>query len=125
MKKIIRTDKAPKAVGPYSQAVDVGNILYVSGQVPINPLTGQMVESDIILQTRQVMENLKNITIEAGYKMVNVVKCTCLLTDLNNFKSFNEVYAGYFKNDPPARVTFQVAALPLDALVEIDAIVVR
>lgn len=125
MRNIILTNKAPKAVGPYSQAIDTGNTLYVSGQIPVNPQTGQMVEKDIILQTRQVMENIRNIIFDAGYSMENVVKCTCLLTDLNSFKSFNEVYEEYFKNDPPARATFQVAALPLGAMIEVDAIAVK
>jgi 2-iminobutanoate/2-iminopropanoate deaminase len=125
MKKNIQTEKAPKAVGPYSQAVEHGNTLYVSGQLPIDPSTGSMAAEDIQGQALQVMENLKAIIIHAGYTMEQVVKCTCLLVDLNDFKRFNEVYGAHFPTNPPARVTFQVAALPLGALVEVDAVVCR
>ena len=125
MKKIIKTKLAPEAVGPYSQAVDTGSQLFVSGQIPIDPETSTMVEGDVEKQTMQVMKNLKNIIEAAGYSMSDVVKCTCLLSDISDFKLFNSVYADFFKYDPPARATFQVAALPLGALVEVDAIAVK
>jgi len=125
MKKIISTTKAPKAVGPYSQAVESNGTLFVSGQIPLDPETGALNGTNISTQTRQVMENLKNIIEEAGYKLSDVVKCSCLLADINDFKLFNEIYAGYFTENPPARVTFQVAALPFNALAEVDAIAVK
>ena len=125
MKKIINTGKAPAAVGPYSQATELNNTLFVSGQVPLNPQTGKIETMDITLQTQQVMENIKNIVETAGYSMTDIVKCTCFLSDINNFKAMNEVYARYFKSDPPARAAFQVAALPLGALIEIDAIAMK
>lgn len=125
MKKIITTNTAPEAVGPYSQAVESGNTLYVSGQIPINPANDKMVEKNIKAQTIRVLENLKNIIEAAGYNMEDVVKCTCLLINMDDFKSFNVIYSTYFKENPPARATFQVAALPMGALVEVDAIVCK
>jgi len=121
MKKIIFTDKAPKAIGPYSQAVEINGTLYISGQVPINPETGQMPEG-IKEQTEQVMKNIGAILDAAGYSFNDVVKSTCLLSDMENFKAMNEVYGSYYKENPPARAAYGVVKLPLGALVEIETI---
>ncbi len=125
MKKIIHTDKAPAAVGPYSQAVEANGFLFISGQVPINPATGKVVEGGITEQTRQVMENIKAILEEAGYGFQQVVKSTCFLSDMANFKAMNEVYAEYYKTEQPARAAFAVKELPLGVMVEIETIAVR
>ncbi len=124
MKKIINTTNAPKAIGPYSQAVMSGNTLYISGQIPINPETGKVVENDIRVQTRQVMENIKAILSEAGFTLGNVVKSTCLLSDMANFAAMNEVYGSYYTENPPARAAFAVKELPLGVLIEIETIAV-
>lgn len=124
MKKIIKTDNAPKAIGPYSQAVEANNMLFVSGQIPVNPKDGKIAD-DITSQSKQVMENIGAILKEAGYKFENVVKCTCFLSDMGNFKPFNEVYGQYFTENPPARAAFAVKELPLGVLVEVDAIAVK
>jgi len=121
MKRIINTDKAPAAVGPYSQAVRAGDILFISGQIPIDPATGRMVEG-LEAQVTQVLENLKAIVEEAGGNMGSIVKATVLLQSMDDFKAMNGIYAGYFESDPPARAAFEVGALPLGALVEIEAI---
>ena len=123
MKKIIHTDNAPKAIGPYSQAVEVNGILFVSGQIPVIPETGQFPEG-IEAQTEQVMKNIGSILKEAGYGFENVVKSTCLLSDMANFKAMNEVYGKYYAVNPPARAAFAVKALPLNVLVEIETIAV-
>jgi 2-iminobutanoate/2-iminopropanoate deaminase len=125
MKKIISTPKAPQAIGPYSQAVITGNMIFISGQVPINPETGKLIEGDIKSQTEQVMKNLDAILSEAGCTFENVVKTTCLLSDIANFKAMNEVYGQYFSETPPARAAFAVKDLPLGALVEIEAVAAR
>lgn len=125
MKKIINTPNAPAAIGPYSQAVQVGETLYISGQVPINPATGKIVEGGIEAQTEQVMRNIKAILDEAGYTFSNVVKSTCLLASMDYFKPMNEVYAKYYSTDCPARAAFAVAGLPMGALVEIETIAVK
>ena len=125
MKKIIQTDKAPAAVGPYSQAVEVNGTLYVSGQVPLDPETGYIVEGGIQEQTEQVMKNIGMILGEAGYEFDDVVKSTCLLSDMANFKPMNEVYARYYPEDQPARAAFAVRELPLGVLVEIETIAVK
>ncbi len=122
MKQIISTSNAPQAIGPYSQAVKAGNFLYISGQVPVNPATGKLVEADIQVQTRQVLENIKAILQAAGFTFSHVVKTTCLLSDIQNFKAMNEVYGQYFPENPPARAAFAVKDLPLGALVEIETI---
>ncbi len=124
MKKIIFTDKAPKAIGPYSQAVEINGTLYISGQVPINPETGQMPEG-IKDQTEQVMKNIGAILEAAGYTFNDVVKSTCLLSDMDNFQAMNEVYGGYYKENPPARAAYGVVKLPLGALIEIETIAVK
>jgi 2-iminobutanoate/2-iminopropanoate deaminase len=121
-KKIITTDKAPAPIGPYSQAVMVNNMLYVSGQIAINPATGQLVLDNIIEETQQVMNNLKAILEAAGMDFSNVIKTTIFLKDMNQFASVNEVYGAFFKSDFPARETVQVAALPKFVNVEISVI---
>ena len=122
MKKIISAENAPKAIGPYSQAIKLSNgMLFISGQIPVNPTTGTMPEG-ITAQTEQVMKNIAAILDEAGYKFENIVKTTCLLNDIANFKAMNEVYAKYFVSDYPARAAFAVKDLPLGALVEIECI---
>jgi len=125
MKKIISTDNAPKAVGPYSQAVWTNDLLFISGQIPIDPETGKFVSEDIKEQTKQVFKNLGAILTEAGLDYENIVKATVYLTDMNDFAIMNEVYATYFDKDFPARAAFQVVKLPLGAKVEIEAIAVR
>jgi 2-iminobutanoate/2-iminopropanoate deaminase len=124
MKKIIYTEKAPQAIGPYSQAVEINGTLYISGQVPVNPTTGEMPEG-IKAQTEQVMKNIGAILEAAGYAYKNVVKSTCLLSDMANFKGMNEVYGSFYKEDPPARAAYGVVQLPLGALVEIETIAVK
>lgn len=121
MKKVIASPKAPKAVGPYSQAIELNGTLFVSGQLPINPETGKMPES-IEEQTRQSLSNINAILDEAGLSFNDVVKTTVLLDDIKNFAAMNAVYAEYFPETKPARVCYQVAALPAGAKVEIDAV---
>ncbi len=125
MKRVINTEKAPKALGPYSQAILSGNTLYVSGQVPIDPASGKLVEDDITIQTEQVMQNIKAILEAAGFGFENVVKSTCLLSDMKNFAAMNEVYGNYYPVDPPARAAFAVKELPLSVMVEIETIAVK
>lgn len=125
MKKIIASPLAPKAVGPYSQAVEAGGAaLYISGQLPVDGATGKMAEG-IEAQTRQSLDNLGHILREAGYDYSNVVKTTVLLQSIGDFAAMNAVYAGYFTSEMPARICFEVAALPMGALVEIDAVAVK
>ena len=123
MRKVIHTEKAPKAVGPYSQAVSTGNLLFTAGQVALDPATGKLVEGGIKEQTRQVMKNLGAVLAEARTDFSKVVKTTVFLQDIKNFADFNQVYGEYFPSEPPARSTFQVGALPLGAMVEIEMIV--
>ncbi len=123
--KVISTDKAPEAMGPYSQAIETGNMLFVSGQIPIDLTTGKIIRGGIIEQTEQVMKNLSAIVAEAGYLMDDIVKCTCLLNDINDFTAMNEVYGRFFTSSPPARAAFEIARLPKKALIEIDAIAVK
>jgi len=125
MKKIIHTDKAPAAVGPYSQAVEIKGILYISGQIPVDPAIGKIVEGGIKEQSRQVMENIGAILAEAGYTYSDVVKSTCLLSDMADFKDMNEVYAEYYPDNQPARAAFAVKGLPLGAMVEIETIAIK
>jgi 2-iminobutanoate/2-iminopropanoate deaminase len=125
MKKIIHTDKAPAAVGPYSQAVETNGTLYISGQIPIDPATGKIVPGGIAEQTLQVMKNIGAILEEAGYRYEDVVKSTCLLSDMANFSKMNDVYAFYYPADQPARAAFAVKELPLYVLVEIETIAVK
>ncbi len=122
MNKIIHTEKAPAAIGPYSQAVQAGNTLYVSGQIPIDPATGAFAGNDIIAQTRQSLTNVRNILEAAGYSLTDVVKTTVLLADIADFAAMNGVYAEFFTENCPARACFAVKDLPKGALVEIEAI---
>jgi 2-iminobutanoate/2-iminopropanoate deaminase len=122
MKKIVSTDNAPQAIGPYSQAIQYGDFLFVSGQIAIDPKTGNIIEGDIEAQTEQVLKNISAIISEAGLSVQNAVKCTCFLKDMNDFVRFNSVYENYFGESLPARETVEVSRLPKDALVEISAI---
>jgi len=124
MKKIISTAEAPAAIGPYSQAVRVGSTLYCAGQIPLDPKTGQIVSQDITEQTRRVMQNIAAVLQAAGSSFDQVVKTTIFLTDFADFQTVNEIYGSYFKSEPPARSTVQVAALPKNARVEIEVIAV-
>jgi 2-iminobutanoate/2-iminopropanoate deaminase len=124
MKKILRTKNAPQAIGPYSQAIEANGMLFISGQIPLDPATGSMVEGGIKEQTVQVLKNILGVLEEAGIKYGNVVKTTVFLTDMAHFKEMNEIYANCFKENPPARSTIAVKALPLNALVEIETIAV-
>ena len=122
MRQAVATEKAPKAIGPYSQAVRAGNLLFVSGQVPIDPATGALIDGDIAAQTDRVMRNLAAILQAAGATMDQVVRCTVYLADMNDFAAMNEVYGSYFTVPAPARATIQAVRLPKDARVEIDVI---
>lgn len=121
-KQIIVTEAAPKAIGPYSQAVRAGDFIFVSGQLPMDPETMQLVDGDVAAQTERVLENIRAILQAAGADLRDVVRATVYLADMNDFAAVNEVYARYFGDEPPARVAVQVARLPRDARVEIDAI---
>jgi 2-iminobutanoate/2-iminopropanoate deaminase len=125
MKRIIKTDQAPAAIGPYSQAVEVNGTLYISGQIPLNPETLTVVEGGIQEQTEQVMKNIGAILVEAGYTSSDVVKSTCLLSDIANFKAMNEVYGKFYTENPPARAAFAVKDLPLGVLIEIETIAAK
>ena len=122
MKQMISTDKAPAAIGPYSQAIRYGDLLFVSGQIALNPETGEIVPGDIEAQTKQVMENLQAIIREAGMSLQNVLKCSCFLADMEDFAKFNAVYNIYFAESLPARETVEVGRLPKDVKVEVSAI---
>ncbi len=122
MKQTISTDKAPAAIGPYSQAIRYGDLLFVSGQIALNPETGEIVPGDIEAQTKQVMENLQAIIREAGMSLQNVLKCSCFLADMEDFAKFNAVYNIYFAESLPARETVEVGRLPKDVKVEVSAI---
>jgi 2-iminobutanoate/2-iminopropanoate deaminase len=125
MKKIFTTSKAPAAVGPYSQAVEMRHTLYVSGQIPLDPETGKLVEGDITVQTEQVFKNIAAILNVAGYSFTDVVKSTCLLSDMADFKAMNAVYARYYPDKQPARAAFAVKELPLGSLIEIETIAMK
>ncbi|MBS0010940.1 MAG: RidA family protein [Bacteroidales bacterium] len=125
MKKIIQTSEAPAALGPYSQAVEINNTLYISGQVGIDPESGSMAEGGIREQTEQVMKNIGAILSEAGYSYTHVISSTCLLSDMSDFKAMNEVYAVYYPENQPSRAAFAVKELPLGALVEIVTVASR
>jgi len=125
MKRIIHTPLAPAAIGPYSQAVEVKGTLYVSGQIPLDPQTMKLVDGGIQEQTEQVLKNIGAILTEAGYYFTDVVKSTCLLSDMANFKAMNEVYARYYSENAPARAAFAVKDLPLGALIEIETIAAK
>ena len=122
MKKVIQTDRAPKAIGPYSQAIQAGNFLFLSGQIPLDPKTGELVKGDIRRQTQQVLENIKGILESQELGMENLVKTTIFLKEIWNFNQVNEVYSTFFPSSPPARSTVEVARLPRDVEIEIEAI---
>ncbi len=121
-KSVISTKNAPAAIGPYSQAIKAGNLVFISGQIPIIPATGEIVRGDIKLQTKQVLENLKNILDAAGSCIDNVVKTTVFMKDLNDYTAINDVYKEFFTDKPPARAAVQAARLPRDVGVEIEAV---
>ncbi|HHN47615.1 MAG TPA: RidA family protein [Bacteroidales bacterium] len=125
MKKIIHTPNAPKAIGPYSQATEFNGMLFISGQVPIDPASGKVVEGGIKEQTKQVMENIGAILKAAGYRFADVVKSTCLLSTMDDFAAMNEIYGSYYQNEPPARAAYAVVKLPLGVLVEIETIAIK
>ena len=122
MKKVIETDMAPKAIGPYSQAIRAGDLIFLSGQIPIDPVTGKTVEGGIDDQTRRVLDNIKGLLASQGSAMDDVVKVTIFLKDMSDFNRVNEIYATYFPSSPPARSTVEVARLPRDVLIEIEAV---
>jgi 2-iminobutanoate/2-iminopropanoate deaminase len=121
----VSTNGAPAAIGPYSQAIASGQLVFASGQVAMEPASGQLVEGDVQVQTKRVLENLSAVLLAAGSSLGQVVKTTVFLTTMDDFASMNEVYAGFFSSDPPARSTIAVVALPKGALVEIEAIAIR
>jgi 2-iminobutanoate/2-iminopropanoate deaminase len=123
-REVIRTDKAPKAIGPYSQGIKANGFVFCSGQIPANPETGELVSGSITEQTRQVLSNLKAVIEQAGSGMEKVVKVTVFLRDMNDFSEMNEEYAKWFSGEPPARAAVQVARLPKDVGIEIQAIAV-
>jgi 2-iminobutanoate/2-iminopropanoate deaminase len=124
-REIIATQKAPAAIGPYSQGVQIGDLIYTAGQIPLVPGTGKLIEGGIEEQTRQVLQNLANILEAAGSSLAHVVKTTIFVTNLGDFAAINQVYGSFFAGDPPARSTVQVAALPMGANVEIEAVAIK
>ena len=125
MRKIVSTKKAPGTIGPYSQAVEVNGTLYISGQVPLNPDTGELAGDTITEQTEQVLQNIRFIVNAAGYSMKEIVKTTCMLQDMNDFAEMNKTYKKFFPDNPPARAAYEVAKLPLNVKIEIEAIAAR
>ncbi len=123
MKEVISTEKAPKAIGPYSQAIKANGFIFTAGQIALDPVTGQLVEGDVARQTTRVLESLKGIVEAAGSSLDRAVKATVYLKDMNDFAAMNEVYARYFPANPPARSTVEAARLPRDVRVEIDLVV--
>ena len=124
MKKTVATEDAPKAIGPYSQAVIHEGTIYLSGQIPLDPVTGQVVEGDVAAQTERVLDNIKAVLAASGSSLDLVLKTTVFLKDMGEFSKFNEVYGRYFPENPPARSTVEVARLPRDVRVEIDAVAI-
>lgn len=124
-KKIINTDQAPAAIGAYSQAVENNGMLFISGQIPVNPASGEIISQDVQEQTKQSLENLKAILKEAGYSLADVVKTEVFISDMENFTQINDIYANYFTEDEPARACVEVGRLPKDVLVEIAAIAIK
>ena len=122
MKSVVATSSAPAAIGPYSQAIVAGGLVFAAGQLPLDPASGQLVEGDVRVQTQRVLDNLAAVLDAAGSSLDLAVKTTCFLVDLADFAAFNEVYATYFTHEPPARSTFQVAALPRGAKVEVEVV---
>ena len=125
MKKVIHTNNAPAAIGPYSQAIETNGMLFISGQVAIDPRSGKVVEGGIFEQTEQVMKNIGAILEEAGYSFSDVVKSTCLLSDMTNFADMNGVYGKFYPENPPSRAAYAVRDLPLGVMVEIETIAVK
>ena len=125
IKQTVRTDAAPAAVGPYSQAVWAGDLLFCAGQIPLDPVTGQLVGGGVVEQTTRVLENIRGLLASQSLSFANVIKTTVFLSDMNHFAAMNEVYSRYFPDAPPARSTIQVARLPKDALVEIEVVAAR
>ena len=125
MKRIINTPNAPAVVGPYSQAVEINGTLYISGQIATDPVTGKLVAGDITAQTKQVMKNIEAILQAAGYSLVEVVKSTCFLSNIVDYKAMNEVYGQYYFENHPARAAFAVKDLPMGALIEIETVAVK
>ena len=122
MREVIATKDAPQAIGPYSQAIKAGGFVFTAGQIPIDPATGKLIEGDVKAQTERVLKNLSAVLAAAGSNMDRVVKTTVFLKNMSDFPAMNEVYGQFFKNEPPSRSTVQVAALPKDALIEIDVV---
>ena len=126
MKKAIKTEQAPSAIGPYSQAIEKNGMLFISGQIPLSHDTGEIVGETVKEQTGQVLKNLEGILLSVGYEINDVVKCTCYLKDMSTFSEMNEEYAGFFNTDaPPARAAVEVSRLPKDVLIEIEAIAIK
>jgi 2-iminobutanoate/2-iminopropanoate deaminase len=125
MKKLIATAKSPKAIGPYSQAVEAGGMLFISGQIPLDAESGEIVGLNVEEQTKQVLQNLEEVLKAAGLNLQHVVKTTCYLKSMDDFMVMNKVYAKFFDTDPPARVAVEVSRLPKNVLIEIDAIAVK
>lgn len=123
-RNVISTEKAPSAIGPYSQAVKTGGFVFVSGQIPLDPVTGEILSTDVQEQTGQVIRNLEAVLTAAGSSLAQVVKTTVFIKDMNEFSKINQVYSQYFKENPPARSTVEVARLPKDVRVEIEAIAI-
>jgi 2-iminobutanoate/2-iminopropanoate deaminase len=121
-KRVVQTDRAPKAIGPYSQAIQAGDFLFLSGQIPLDPRTGELVKGDVGQQTKQVLENIKGVLESQKLGMEDVVKVTIFLKNIANFNQVNEIYSTYFPTSPPARSTVEVARLPRDVEIEIEAI---
>jgi 2-iminobutanoate/2-iminopropanoate deaminase len=125
MKKIIQIPGAPAPIGPYSQAVLIDKTLYVSGQIPLNPFSGQIINTSIEEATKQVLENIASLVKESGMSIDNIVKCSIFLKNMDDFAKMNVIYAEYFQNNPPARETVQVAKLPMDVMIEISCIAIK
>ena len=125
MKRVISTLKAPPAAGPYSQAIEINGFLYISGQIPIDPATGQVVEGGFNSQAEQALKNVKAIVTEAGFSMKDVIKTLCFLTSMDDFEAFNKIYGSYFKDNPPARSCIAVRDLPMGVMAEIEAIAAK
>jgi len=125
MKTVILSENAPRAVGPYSQGIEKNGMLFISGQIAIDPETGELKSGSISEQTGQILQNIDAILAAAGYLKSDVVKCTCLLKDINDFSEMNKEYAAFFTDDPPARAAYEVANLPLGARIEIEAIAMK
>ena len=124
-KKVVATKEAPQAIGPYSQAIKAGGFVFTAGQIPLDPATGKLIEGDVKAQTERVLKNLSAVLAAAGSNMDRVVKTTVFLKNMSDFPAMNEVYGQFFKNEPPSRSTVGVAALPKDALIEIDVVALQ